>query len=136
HPGAHHVPGVRAELAQRLQRDPERAHRLRVRVPDMGHLTVHSGRTAGAEQERPGLHGPAVPERLLPRPAGAEPDDRGHDRPPSAASACGIVNARAYSALPTITPSTPAGSSAASWRRSSSLDTPPLAITGRLVRSH
>ena len=33
-----------------------------------------------------------------------------------------------------MTPSTPAGSRAASWRRSSSLETPPLAMTGFLVR--
>src|ERR1019366_2797591 len=48
----------------------------------------------------------------------------------AAASACGSVNAPAYSALPTIAPSTPSGTSSRRSTRSCRLDTPPDAITG------
>ena len=56
--------------------------------------------------------------------------------PATAASACSSVNAPAYSALPTIAPSTPSGARAAIARRSARLATPPLAITGRPVPAH
>ena len=51
------------------------------------------------------------------------------------ASACGKVNRPAYSALPTMTPSTPRSARVAIARRSSRLDTPPDAMTGASVRS-
>ena len=51
----------------------------------------------------------------------------------TASSASSRVNALAYSALPTIAPSTPSGTRAAMARRSSREETPPEATTGRSV---
>src|SRR5699024_930924 len=60
---------------------------------------------------------------------------RCHGRP-ATPSASGRVNAPAYSALPTIAPSTPSSVSSRNARRSSRLDTPPEAITGASVAAH
>src|SRR5690606_9237470 len=60
------------------------------------------------------------------------------DRPAgqrTAARASSRVKFRAYRALPTIEPSRPSGASSDSFTRSSTLDTPPEAITGASVRA-
>src|SRR5690606_12146159 len=59
----------------------------------------------------------------------------GHGRP-ATSSASSIVKACAYRALPTIAPSTPAGTSSRSARRSSREEMPPEATTFASVRSH
>src|SRR6266545_3344635 len=68
--------------------------------------------------------------------AGDHPPRERHDDPPlplRVASASATVKRPAYSALPTMTPSRPRTASGASARRSSRLETPPEAITGRSV---
>src|SRR5690625_256058 len=58
------------------------------------------------------------------------------DTHPATLSASSRVNAPAYNALPTIAPSTPADTSDRNAAMSSSVDTPPLATTGRSVQAH
>src|SRR5207247_6275659 len=114
---------------QRLRHVGDRLGGLRAGIALVHNHTVSHRGAAGHEHEVAGGHRPAVARHRLPDgPAGDPPDHRA-----TAASACSSVNAPAYSALPTIAPSTPSGVSAAIARRSARLATPPLAITGRLV---
>src|SRR5215470_538671 len=132
HPGPHHVGQAHAEPFQRLRHVGDRLRGLRTRVALVHEHPVRHGGAAGHEHEVTRRNRPAVPDHRLPR--GPRRDLPGHDF--TASSASSRVNAPAYSALPTMAPSTPSGASAASARRSSRLDTPPLAITGRPVPAH
>src|SRR5699024_2698128 len=59
----------------------------------------------------------------------------GHQGRPATSRAWGRVNAPAYRALPTIAPSTPAGTRSRRAAMSSRLEMPPEATTGASVRA-
>src|SRR5699024_2476119 len=80
---------------------------------------------------RPG----SSPVRPRPSVPAASPD-RADPYRDTAARASGRVNRSAYSALPTIAPSTPMSASPAIARRSTSRETPPEASTGALASPH
>src|SRR5262249_22879428 len=129
HPGADHGVDRRARLRQCRKGHPERGTGRGADVTEGAHHTVHNARTPGGEAPWAGPHHPAVPVHVLVRAAGTVALDHGA----STANASATVNAPAYSALPVITPSTPTDSNVDSARRSSSVDTPPEAITGAPV---
>src|ERR1022692_334114 len=131
HPGPHHIGEGEAEFRQGVADVADRLSGLCVGVALVHELRARHRRAAGHEYEVTRGHRPAVPDHRLPRGAGRTPARH----PATALSACSRVNSPAYSALPMMAPSTPPGTSAAIACRSSRLDTPPLAITGREVRA-
>src|SRR6478609_7231658 len=132
HPGADDVLAADPDLLEGVEGDLEGGDGLLVRAARHD-LPVDHGGAAGDEDEAGGeLDGAGVAELLLP--GGA----RGHAaygvrHAATALRASSRVNASAYSALPTMAPSTPSGTSREIARRSASEETPPEATTGLSV---
>src|SRR5262249_13983098 len=112
HPGPRDVLHRHPVPPGRLERYLEGEQRLRIRVADMLDDAVDRGGAAGRQDPRAGPNHPRVPVDVLPAPARAKPLD--HWISDRAVIASATVKAPVYRALPTITPSTPAGSRAES----------------------